>query len=141
MGACDPKRQIRYEKLIMDALCEHIQNEIPSFKAYSFEADEIIIRVDESLGFSLNQLRSVVSSFGDVFRIETFELDSIPGTNGWCKFYYDNKPVEFKCLNSELYHIVFKYYYGEPITQNDLVFNYNGALARFLKPIPDPFEN
>ena len=145
MGACNPKRQIQYERIIMFWLCKYLLKEFPNLSIYSVSNDEIIIRVVGSMGFSLNQLRKVVAEFpilsNDSFRVASFELSKIDGTTGWLKTYnQDDGKIEFKCLSADIYNQVIKYYFDKPIGENDLVFYYNGRLARFLNPIDNPWE-
>ena len=47
--------------------------------------------------------------------------------------------IEFKTLNGDIYHQIVKHYYNLPITDDDLVFRYNGELARFLKEVGNPW--
>lgn len=145
MGACNPKRQIQYERLIMCWLCKYLLKEFPNLPIYSVSNDEIIIKVKGSMGFSLKQLRETVSEFPilekDSFRVSSFELSKIDGTTGWLKTYnQDDGKIEFKCLSADIYNQVIKYYFDKPISTNDLVFYYNGRLARFLNPISNPWE-
>lgn len=145
MGACNPRRQIEYERTIMNWLCDYLIEYYPSISVYSVSNDEIIIKVEENMGFSLNQLRKTVSEFpildADAFRVSSFELSAIWGTDGWLKIYNQNdSKVEFKCVGTDIFNQVVKYYYDKPINENDLVFHYNGRLARFLNPIDNPWE-
>ena len=150
LGACNPKKQIQYEKYLMTILCNWIVENIPTVNIYSLGDDEIIIEVAREYGtgcgFSLSQLKDVVNScpkaVGNLVRVTSFQLHKIKGTNGWMKYYndrFDNK-IEFKCLEPEVVHQVIKYFYFEPITEHDLVFVHNDKLAKFLKPIENPFE-
>ena len=147
LGACNPKKQIQYESYLMNVLCTHIKNELPTVSLYSLGEDEIIISVpDGGAGFSLKQLKQVVNSccggIGSLVRVEMFDLEKIDGTDGYLKVY--NSPdgkVEFKCLDAEIIHQVVKHFFNQPITENDLVFHHNGALVKFLKEVPDPWQN
>lgn len=143
-GACNPKKQIQYEHYLMNILCGYIMKELPNIKIYSLDVDEIIIEVpNNGYDFSLNKLRKVVSScpncIGSLVKIVCFQLDNID--YGWLKTYYtDDDKVEFKCINSEIYHQIVKHYYNKPITENDLVFYYNGQLAKFIKEVNNPWS-
>lgn len=147
LGACNSKKQIRYEHYLMSILCEHIMNVLPDISIYSLGEDEIIINVPDSgdgCGFSLSELKKAVNScsseIGSLVRVESFELSKVIGTEGYVKYYNnDSNRIEFKCLNSEIFHQVVKYYYGDCITENDLVFYHNGKLARFLEAIDNPW--
>lgn len=150
LRVCNFKKQIQYKRHLMTILCDWIIQNIPTISIYSLCDDEIIIEVareyGEGCGFSLSQLKGVVNncpkSIGTLVEVKSFQLHKIKGTNGWMKFYndgIDNKP-EFECLEPEVIHQVIKYFYFEPITEHDLVFVHNDKLAKFLKPIENPFE-
>ena len=95
----------------------------------------------ENSDFSLSDLEELIfncpDGIGDLVRMDVFDLCSIPGTDGWIKYYPTS--YEFKCLPADLFIQVWKYFSGQEILESDLVFNYNGRLARFLKPIDNPF--
>lgn len=149
LGACNPKKQIQYEKYLMTILCNWIVKNIPAVKVYSLGDDEIIIQTPSEYGvgagYTVSQLRKVVNSCPDgiglLVRVQAFDLFKIKGTNGWRKVYSEEPDgkIEFKCLDSDMIHQVIKYYYDEPISANDLVFTHNGRFASFLAPIANPF--
>lgn len=150
MGACNPKKQIQYERYLMLDLLQHITPYIrDSFDVFSLGEDEIILQPKEKVGSlkDVEELEHVInnalngSSIKNYIRTTIFRLEKIKGTDGWIKHLIHNpKMIEFKCLNSEIYHQVIKYYFGEEITENDLVFYHNGTLAKFLEPIPNPWS-
>lgn len=144
MGACNPKRQVQYETYLMTVLLSHILKYMPHLKVYSLTTDEIIFKVDGS-PLKMSELREVVwncpHEIGRLVRVGSFYLSKIKGTNGWMKEYDDEAgTVEFKCLNSDIFHQVAKYYFGRKVTEYDLVINHDGKLARFLKPLDNPWE-
>lgn len=155
MGACNPKRQIQYEHYLMSRLYLHIKETFKdeAIDFYSLGEDEIIIVVenpnempDFRLGFSLNELKKAISScpdgIGNLVRVEMFDLDKV-GNEGWKKNIYDNNEdkIEFKCINSEVFHQIVKHYFEMPIIEDDLVFYHNGQLARFMKEVDNPWEH
>ena len=138
LGACNPKKQIKYEHHLMNMLCKHIMDSLPGLSIYSLGEDEILIEVYNE--FPVNEFKKVVNScpfgIGQLVRVEMFKLRKINGTDGYMKIYNNNPDeVEFKCLNAEIFHQVVKYYLGVPITDNDLVFYHDGKLARFLESV------
>lgn len=141
LGACNPKRQIRYEQYLMSILCNHIISCLSDISIFSLGEDEIIIEVPNyDTNFSLAKLNKAVSSCQDgiglLVRVESFKLNKI--NNGWVKSYNnDSNKVDFKCVDAEIYHQVIKHYFGMPITENDLVFYHNGRLAKFLKEVDE----
>lgn len=148
LGACNPKKQIRYEHYLMNILCKHIIDTIYSVSVFSLGEDEIILSVPREYGvgsgFSLSELKKVVDScpfgIGQLVRVEMFELFKIEGTDGYIKIYNsDSNEVEFKCLNAEIFHQIVKHYFGKPITENDLVFYHDGKLSKFLEEVNNPW--
>lgn len=144
MGACNPKKQIRYEKWLMSNLLKYIVKCHPSVNVFSLGSDEIILHCDPGCGLSFNDLletiRNEPSRIGSLVRINTFNLFKINGTNGWLKMNYDDT-ISFKCLDGDTIHQVVKYYFGEPITKDDLVFYHNGKLATYLEAIDNPWKD
>lgn len=144
LGACNPKRQIQYERQLMLRLYLHIKDTLgdDSFTAYSIGEDEILIDVD-NFHYPLNQLKEIISScpsgIGSLVRVEMFDLQKA-GDYGWLKIIYDdNHTIKFKCIDAEIFHQVVKHYYNIPVTENDLVFRHNGRLARFLEEVKNPW--
>lgn len=148
LGSCNPKKQITYERYLMNILCIHIMDNIPNASIYSLGEDEILINVPREYGvgcgFSLSDLKKTVEScpddIGKLVRVEMFEFFKIKGTDGFIKIYDDFDREEFKCLNSEIFHQVVKHFYGKKITDNDLVFYHNGRLAKFVEGIDNPWS-
>lgn len=147
MGACNPKKQITYEKFLMNELVKELAKEIETLYVFSLGEDEIILYT-EDCGYTMSKFYRVLENnpIGEYIRLTMFDLYKIKGTDGWMKYIYDfdNEPesddkVEFKCLNAEIYHQIVKHYYNEVITPNDLVFYHNGQLAAFLKEVDNPW--
>ena len=149
LGACNPKRQVQYEKYLMTLLYNHIKKSLgEEVDVFSIGNDEIIIFA-VSLKCSIEKLKEIIADcpddIGSLVRLEVFDLDKI-GDVGWIKNIYDETDgtvidkVEFKGVNKEIYHQVLKHYRKQPIAENDLVFRYNGQLAKFLKEVQNPWE-
>lgn len=151
-GACNPKQQTRYEKYLMGVLLNHILKNLPNITVFSYVEDEIIIEVDGKQGFSMRDLRDVISTcpnhISEHVRVEMFSLNKVDNTSGWMKSYYDVCPgnycceprVEFKCLDADVFHQIVKYYYNQEIEEDDLVFYHNGKLAKYLEEVGDPWS-
>lgn len=143
MGACNPGHQIRYEKFLMAKLVNHVVGNCCCASVFSLGEDEILLEVNQNCGFSLNRLKDVVRScpggIGALVRVEMFNLSKITGTQGWMKHHYDGN-IEFKCLGGDTVHQVIKYYFGEPVTKDDLVFFHDGKLATYLEAIENPWK-
>lgn len=145
LGACNPKRQVAYEYYLMAILYLHIINTLgDEVNVFSLGTDEIIISVDGT-SCSANRLKEVIAdcpqNIGSLVRFEMFDLQKV-GDYGWMKVIYDgdNDKVVFKTINADIYHQIIKHYWNQPITEDDLVFRYNGTLARFLEEVKNPWK-
>ena len=142
LGACNPKRQITYERYLMTMLYLHIKNELDGkVSFYSLGNDEIIISV-AGTSVSAKEIKAAIATcpqkIGELVRFEMFDLQKV-GDYGWMKVIYDEpERVEFKTINADIYHQIVKHYWNMPITEDDLVFRYNGVLARFLEGVKNP---
>lgn len=153
-GACNPKKQIRYEAYLMERLCNYIKLNIPNIDIYSLGEDEIIVETHGSLEaevywleyvlpkYLLETIRKEPNGIGNIVRIELFELHKV-GNYGWCKNRSESVLVpfkkSFKCIDAEIFHQIVKHYNKQKITEDDLVFYHNGRLARFLKEVDNPW--
>ena len=143
LGACNPKRQITYERYLMTMLYLHIKSELDGkVSFYSLGNDEIIISV-AGTSVSAKEIKATIATcpqkIGELVRFEMFDLQKV-GDYGWMKVIYDEpERVEFKTINADIYHQIVKHYWNMPITEDDLVFRYNGVLARFLEGVKNPW--
>lgn len=143
LGACNPKRQITYERYLMTMLYLHIKSEFDGkVSFYSLGNDEIIISV-AGTSVSAKEIKTAIATcpqkIGELVRFEMFDLQKV-GDYGWMKVIYDEpERVEFKTINADIYHQIVKHYWNIPITEDDLVFRYNGVLARFLVGVKNPW--
>lgn len=144
LGACNPKRQITYEHYLMNILYLHLKDKLgDEVEFYSLGNDEIIISVDGT-SVSAKDIKAAIEScpqnIGDLVRFEMFDLQKV-GDFGWMKVIYDEpERVEFKTINADIYHQIIKHYWNQPIIEDDLVFRYNGTLARFLEEVKNPWK-
>lgn len=150
LGACNPKRQVNYESFLMLKLLTYLMVDISDFDVLSIGNDEIII-VDYGLGLTYKEISEAVKScpngIGSLVRCELFGLNKV-GKYGWMKKMYQLDDdgsiwldeIKFKGIQAEIYHQIVKYYFGNEITEDDLVFRYNGELARFLKEVGNPWK-
>lgn len=142
LGACNPKRQIKYEQYLMSIMAKHIMVKAPQYNIYSLGEDEILIEL-ESKDFDIAEIESLVwdcpEGIGQLVRIEVFKLFKF--NCGWYKedLLDEDKFPDFKCVDAEIFHQVVKYYFNMKFTKNDLVFYHNGKLARFLEAVENPW--
>ena len=142
-GACNPKRQIKYESYLMEQVYNGIKKVFPQIEVFSLGEDEIIIPLVQH-GSEIYSISSIKNAIPDelrsIVRVDVFVLKKI-GNYGWLKTYPFVKPtkIEFKCVDAEIFHQIVKQYHCVQITEDDLVFYHNGQLARFLKEISNPW--
>lgn len=140
LGACNPGHQIQAQRYYMGILAGDIAGKLPNVNIYSVNVDEILIEVDEASDFDMRQLVDVIdkSFLGSCVKVQRFYLRKLKGIDGYYKRPIDGD-IEIKGVNGELYHQVVKYLFKQPIVEDDLVFYHDGRLAKFLKPIDDPW--
>jgi len=151
LGACNPKRQVTYESYLMSIVYLHLKDVLgDGIDVLSLSNDELII-VDYGMGITyMNVIRALQTcpyNINLLLRCELFKLDKV-GDYGWKKdiYRFDGDgglfldEVVFKGIQAEIYHQIIKHYYGQEITENDLVFRYNGALAKYLKEVDNPWK-
>lgn len=152
LGNCNPKKQTKYEKALMSILATKLKK--ATYQVFSVTTDEIIIEAD---GFDIKDAESLKEKVKndyaadlmmepEMLKVEFFKLEKIQNTSGWMKVnpniqHIKNKieGIEFKCIDGELFPQIVKYFIGNTILDEDLVFYHNGRLARFLEPIECPF--
>lgn len=144
LGNCNPRRQVTYEKYLMDLVLEVLIDEL-GYSASDiafFSNDEIVIDMGKYKGCINKQkiLEMAVNvRFNIPFRIELFYLHKITGTDGYYKEIVRNiieREYEFKCLNNYTLPFVLRKFNIEEITENDKVFYHEGLLSKFIE-IPE----
>lgn len=139
MGALNPSRQISYEKYLTVQLYENIKG-IPNIELYSLLSDEIILKpvndkeedINKIIEDIIENIRIIIGSRSNIFKIDSFILEALHDNKGYVKHYSD-KQFELKCVSAEDFHFVAKEILGIPVTDNDMVFRYNGKLARYIE--------
>lgn len=141
LGNCNPCRQVTYEKYLMNQVLTEITEKkqyIDQKYVVSFSNDEIVIDVtDYSL---IHSLYSKIYWFCDNYHLplkaELFKLKRIKGIKGYMQ---DPIPTtvsdgqfKFKGLDSNTLPLVIRKLRNEEITENDLVFVHDGALAKWI---------
>ena len=154
LGNCNPRKQVAYEKWIMDQVLSSLENnfmmgllELVVF----FSNDEIVFDVtllkeNNSMDFAgsiLDAIRYFIkNTFSVPFRVELFTIHKIDGTDGYYKEIYTysahdgfakEKKYEFKCLDNYMLPFVLRKFQCEEITENDKVFYHEGLLSKFIE--------
>lgn len=140
MGNLNPKRQTAYEKVLMDKLLTDILHAGVIGKKYvaAFLADEII--------FDVTDLENRHEVIADIYKIsnqvpymntEAFSLHKIYGygVDGYIKNVFSmsnaGRSIKVKCVDKDMMAFVARYLLKEPVTDFDMIFYYNGLLAKF----------
>lgn len=136
MGNCNPKRQITYEKYLMSQILNRIiALGIDMSRVVFFSNDEIIFDITDVTDNSiLDIINSFVGTYSIPLRVETFKLQGIKDDEkmiGFIKIITDGE-FDFKCLNHINTPWVIHKLNNEDIQENDLVFEHEGKLAKYI---------
>ena len=136
LGNCNPKRQITYEKYLMDKILDYLlgKNEIALEDIVFFSNDEIIVDVSNKKNqlFLRDNIDVVLQDLTTSLRVELFTLHKIHGTDGYYKEFNGGR-IEFKCLDNYMLPFVIRHFLREEVTENDRVFYHEGLLAQFVE--------
>lgn len=128
-GNQNPKRQVKYEKYLMDKILSDILEITDKKHIVSFSNDEIVI---EYVASQFNQINSIIEKHIAQkvnLRIDKFKLEKLH--TGYIKI-YDDGNVEFKGFNSTDIIFAIREHLGQKITEDDKVFLYENKLAKFI---------
>lgn len=138
-GNVNPKRQVTYEKYLMGlVLSDLLAQGIPEESVVFFSTDEIVLDADAYTDETISVIDATVNKHrvnGINTRVEHFLLHYIPEAETYVKEFKNKHlkgTVEFKCMTSVMMPFVLKALYGNPITDNDNVFELDGRLAKWL---------
>ena len=140
LGNCNPKRQVTYEKYLMDQVLSKLLNcGISADRIVFFSNDEIVIDISD-MGVPdvlnrRNEIFCITNQFSFPLKVELFKLHKIYGTDGYYKEIFNGceKEIEFKCLDSYMLPFVIRKFIGDEITESDKVFYHEGLLAQFIE--------
>ena len=142
-GNCNPKRQMTFEKYIMNIFLEKISQFIDISNVVSLSNDEIVIDVTdlEKQKMLFDKIIYQAAMFLQTapLRVEIFDLYKIPNTHGFAKHFFTEGDVfTFKCLNSIEATLVERIYIDGKIKEEDKVFVTDGMLVKMLdESIPE----
>ena len=144
-GACNPKKQIQAQTELMCDLANYLVEH--GVKIYSVATDEILVEDTEFFDIynMVSNYTGVPHDMSNILKIERFVL--IHTDLGYVKNILGSTVSDdvgkyvFKCVDSDLCCQFVKYFYGAPIEEHDLLFDYKGSIAKFVKPIDNPWRN
>lgn len=132
-GNCNPRRQIKYMESIMTDIYKNLLKScvMNNLELVSLNHDELIFRIKDSSS-TLNLCQTVaieLSNFSEfILAVSVFDLESMP-ISGYVKVGEKNI---FKCLNPDTAVLDVKRYLNMDITENDMIFNKDGSLCKYL---------
>lgn len=138
-GELNPSRQQRFQKYVIQSLAEKLLEN--GCEIFSASSDEIIVKNKTNPYEIQNILKDVESNF-QFFRVEQFSFNKIDKEHD---FYLKKtitmdgeKKIEFKNVPSYFFAQVYKKAYELEIHEYDLMFYYEGFLAKFQENL---FQN
>jgi len=144
-GNLQPKKQQRIQKAMIAKIVGvlHVTMGIPKESFVSASSDEIVFMTDGvndhknyvSLINNILQKSKNTSDFFDWLRVDMFTLESIGDQKFFVKKNLITKDVSFKGIPSNLFMQVFKHYTGGEVTEYDMMFYYEGRLAKFEETV------
>lgn len=140
-GNQSPKRQVTYEKYLMDKVLGDVLDFVLPDKIVSFSNDEVVIDItDYQEAYRNGLIKEIIPCiverhgyFGIKLKQENFLLRKIPGSSGYVKKFLDSDEYEFKCLDALEMPFVLRAYAGEPVREEDKVFYQEGRLAKLIE--------
>lgn len=142
LGNCNPRRQVTYEKYLMDQVIDLLSNSISPSKIVFFSNDEIVFDVSDESHIPTLYRRSqyidrlLLLAMDVSFRVELFKLVKIGGTDGYAKKIIQNGRGEYKFelkhLDNYVLPFVLRKLQNEEITESDKIFYHRGLLAKFV---------
>lgn len=156
-GNRNPRRQVTYEKYLMDCVLSEVLKKLHNFgvileeefKDYVafFSTDEFVIKVPQKY---IKESGEIDETFCKVFeecveeakknninvRAEFFKLEKIKGTDGYVKKFRHNKSgLDFKCLDFLTMSFVFRKMKGQKVNVLDKTFLYEGRKVQLIEDI------
>lgn len=131
-GACNPKRQVTYEKYIMFNILKNLNiiTSLQDEKLISLSNDEIIFEVDKD--FNIPNGIYILNTFDGKnikCKLEKFKLSKISG--GYIKI-NDKGGIKIKCAKPIDIPFIIRRLENKSIQDEDLYFYYEGKLAKFI---------
>lgn len=135
-GNNNPKRQITYQKFLMNQILEKILTIIDISKIESFGHDEIVLDITNLSQTTIDKIKEITTNLstdiGVKLTIEEFILSKVGNTKGFVKEFLTGG-FSFQCLDNILLPFVLRKYNNESIDESDKVFKYNGMLAKLIE--------
>lgn len=148
-GKCNSKRQISYEKWLMNTLAEQliVNGLIRKEDLFSINSDEILLSGNFSKE-KVRELKHSVDTWSDIFvptRMEWFKIERLDGTDAYLKAYVHSGGIlgdqpmipAIKCVGPIEAPFVYRFLKKEPFKESDSVFLLDGRRLASLMDIPN----
>jgi hypothetical protein len=134
-GKINAKMQRKVEKWLVECVIDNlIENKIlDSDDFIGYTTDEIILKDTEFTRKVVDDVEIASTKLGR-FSIDKFTIKQIGDFDFFVKVRCDKYP-SFHNIPITYYMQAVKYYFGQPITDDDLRFIYEGHIAKFEKPL------
>jgi hypothetical protein len=137
-GNCNPKRQITYEKYIMNKVLEELRDKvgIEDDEIITFCNDEIVLKRNSFSDDRIRKIREIVENSEIPLKMEIFKLGRLDGTGVYLKNIYnennEEEEIEVKCASPVDVVFAYRALKDETITDTDLVINTQYGVAKLL---------
>lgn len=140
-GNLNPKRQVTYEKYLMDGVLTRLLEFMPKDSVVFYSNDEIVFDLShwdfeeerKEVSEKVQALLDDKEKEGISLRQEVFLLRYIPNSGGYIRRFVNKEGYDFKCIDIILLPFILRAYAGEEVQEEDLVFRYEGRLAKLLE--------
>lgn len=134
LGNCNPRRQVTYEKYLMDKVLEKIKDVTLFHNIVSFSNDEIVIDITgEKYTDIYNFFKKLDGRIeGIPVKVQAFTLHKV-STFYVKKIKFPEKKIEIKCGDANLLPFLVRALKSENVQENDLIFYQNGYLAKYIE--------
>jgi len=141
-GNLNPKKQQKIQLYIVSKILNDIVLKYFNIKNLkNVSHDEIVVLIDD-LDYVINHNPSIYLDIDNYCRqlevevnIELFKLKQFKPYSYFVKEFYDSNKVEFKNIPVVYFAQIYKNYFNMELTDYDLMFYYEGNVAKFLNKL------
>ncbi len=140
-GNLNPRRQVTYEKYLMDGVLTQLLEFTQKESIVFYSNDEIVLDLSylvseeerNMLSEKVQFVLEVKDKEGISLRQEVFLLRYIPNSQGYIRRFVNKEGYDFKCIDAIMMPFVLRAYAGEQVMEEDMVFRYEGKLAKLIE--------
>lgn len=140
-GNNNPKRQVTYEKYLMDGVLTQLLEFTPKEAVVFYSNDEIVLNLSylsseeekNKLSDKVQFILDAKENEGINLRQEVFLLRHIPNSDGYIRRFINKPGYDLKCIDSIMMPFVLRAYAGEQVMEEDMIFKHDGKLAKLIE--------